>query len=115
MNESEIRRRVYADPERREAFRQYIAGLLSLETYQRIRDDRIAAITAEPRGVARHRLIKCAMSSLKGGRDQEEVMQHLLSDDSAARLEPDLDDRYYWARGILNFCEHCLHMHAWQG
>jgi len=114
MNESEIRAKVYADPERKEAFRLYSAGLLSLETYQRIRNKRIAAITAEPRGVARKRLMKFAMSALQNGRDQEEILSTILSDDTANRLEPDLDDRYYWARGILNFCEHSLRMRACQ-
>lgn len=114
MNESEIRAKVYADPQQRDAHRLYSAGLLSLETYQRIRDERIAEITAEPRGVARKRLLKFAMSALKNGRDQEEIISEILSDDAANRLEPGLDDRYYWARGILNFCEHSLHMRACQ-
>lgn len=111
LSENEIRQRVYADPQRRDAFRLYSDGMLSLESYQRIRDERIAEITAEitaePRGAARKRLIRAAMQIIKHG-DQETAMQMIASDDSAARLNPDMDDRFEWARGICNFCEVAL-------
>lgn len=65
----------------------------------------------ESRGAARQRLLKAAMQIVKQG-DQEDAMQMICDDPIAERLEPNMDARYYWARGIVNFCECALGIRA---
>lgn len=65
---------------------------------------------SETRGKARQRLLKVAMAGLKRGNDQEDMIRMIMGDAIAERLEPAEDDRYYWARGIVNFCESALGM-----
>lgn len=101
-------RQLMTDPRAKKLHGLYSSGMLDYAAYRDGIEKRAAELTAETRGQARRRLIKTTMSDLKRGEDQEDMIRQIMNDKSAELLEPVKDDRYYWARGIVNFCETAL-------
>lgn len=101
-------RLLMTDKRAAELHRCYSAGMMDYAAYRARIETRAVELTAEGRGQARRRLMKATMAGLRAGNDQESMIRMIMDDTAAQRLEPGDDDRYYWARGIVNFCETAL-------
>lgn len=104
----DVTRLLMTDPRAAELHRRYSIGMMDYASYRARIVVRAAELAAEGRGQARRRLLRAAMTGLRRGLDQEDMIRMVMDDATAQRLEPGEDDRYYWARGIVNFCETAL-------
>lgn len=101
-------RALMTDQRAAELHRLFSNGIMDYPEYRARIEARAAELTAERRGQARRRLLKAAMAGLRAGQDQEDMIRMIMDDTTAGRLEPDDDARYWWSRGIVNFCETAL-------